>query len=86
MQAVPTDWTQLAAMLTVMAICGSFFTFIVALIIESKMSKFEKSMQKGFVTKEVHDLLQQNNAQKFHEIEQRLNSGHTAGHVAGGQA
>ena len=52
-----TNWSELAAMLTVMAICGGFFTWIVAAMIDRKMGNFEKSMREGFVTKEVLEML-----------------------------
>ena len=52
-----TNWTELAAMLTVLAICGSVFTWVVSALIDRKMNTFEKSMRQGFVTKEVLDLL-----------------------------
>ena len=51
------EWSNLAAMLTVITISGGAFTWVISVIIDRKMSGFKESMRDGFVTKEMMDII-----------------------------
>lgn len=62
-------WSELAAMLTVLAILGSIFTWIVSVVVDRKLTAFSRELRTDFVSrKELEIFLRQlDDAKERHE-------------------
>lgn len=50
-------WSDLAAMMTVLAIIGGLFTWIVSIVVDRKLTEFSNSLRRDFVSQKELDFL-----------------------------